>query len=252
MSGGIDMARDTITFELGGRVPIEKFRDGISHFQQLVAALTQGRSVTWIVEDLQVGSAITTLRGEAEDLVVVEQIVGEYAQVGNALASHEPLPHYSLQVYEAANAIQALAKSVDYVRFETSEHDYTIYGNGTATAPLTQWTSVGAITGRVQALSKRGGLRFNLYDSVHDRAISCYLRQGQEELMREAWDRRVTVDGTIYRQRSLGRPVAIRNILSIDILEDTPQGAYRQARGAALWQEGDEMPEDVIRELRDG
>jgi len=245
------MARNTITFELGGRVPIETFRDGISYLQQLVAALTRGNNVTWIIEDLQVGSAITTLRGEAEDLEIVDQIVGEFAQIGSALASDEPLPRKSVHVTQAANAIQALANSVDYVRLETSEDDFVVYGNGTETEAQVQWTTVGAISGRVQALSKRGGLRFNLYEAVHDRAISCYLQQGQEELMREAWDRRVTVGGTIYRQGPLGRPVAIRNILSVDILEEAAQGAYLRARGAVPWQEGDEMPEDVIRELRD-
>ena len=158
---------------------------------------------------------------------------------------------YSEQVNQAARAIQALAQSVEYIRFETAENDYTIYGNGTRPEAHIHWASIGAVTGEVQTLSKRGGLRFNLYDTIHNKAISCYLQQGQEELMREAWGRRVTVSGTITRQRPLGRPINIRNILKIGILEDVTQTSYEYARSAALWQEGDKLPEEVIRELRD-
>ena len=247
---GMEMAHDTITFELGGRVAIDKFKDGIGLLQRLVTALSQNRNVTWFVEDLQTSSAITTLRGEAEDPRVVDQIVREYAQVGSTLERHEA-PQHSRQVDQAARAIQSFAESIEYVRFETPEADYTVRGNGSVPQPRALWTSVGTVTGRVQTLSNRGKLRFNLYDTVHDRAVSCYLQQGQEELMREAWGRRVTVSGTISRERTLGRPVSIRNILSIDILEDIAQGSYLHARGAVLWQEGDKMPEEVIRELRD-
>ena len=50
--------------------------------------------------------------------------------------------------------------------------------------------SIGAITGRVQTLSNRAGLRFNLYDTLFDKAVACYLALGQEEFMREAWGQR--------------------------------------------------------------
>ena len=42
----------------------------------------------------------------------------------------------------------------------------------------------GAIEGRVQSLSQRKGLRFTLYYQEFDRAVSCYLSEGQEERMR--------------------------------------------------------------------
>ena len=246
----MEMPHDTITFELGGRVAIDKFNDGIALLQRLVTALSQNRGVTWFVEDLQTGSTITTLRGEANDLGIVEQIVRDYAEVGSALERREA-PPYSPQVNQAARAIQSFAESIEYVRFETPEADYTIRGNGRVPQDRVLWTSLGAVAGRVQTLSNRGTLRFTLYDTVHDRAISCYLQQGQEELMREAWGRRVAVSGTISRARPLGRPVAVRNILGIDILEDIAKGSYRHAGGAVLWQEGDKTPEEVIRDLRD-
>ena len=112
-------------------------------------------------------------------------------------------------------------------------------------------SAIGAVTGRVQTLSNRAGLRFNLYDTIHNKAVACYLSPGQEELMREAWDRRARVSGRVSREGGTGRPIAIRQILSVEILEDPAPGSYRLARGAVPWQEGDILPEDAVRLLRD-
>ena len=112
--------------------------------------------------------------------------------------------------------------------------------------------SIGAITGRVQTLSSRSGLRFNLYDTVHDRAVACYLGQGQEEIMREAWGNRATVVGRVSRDPVTGKPLSIRDIRKVELLDDVAPGTYRQARGAIPWEPGDILPEEAIRLLRDG
>ena len=69
--------------------------------------------------------------------------------------------------------------------------------------------------------------------------------------MRKAWGRRARVSGRVSRESILGRPVAIRSILDIDLLEDIAPGSYQLARGAVKWEPGDKLPEDVIRQLRD-
>ena len=245
------MADDTLTFAMGGRVEIGQFQRGITRFQQLVSALTGNTEVKWVVDDLQPGSVVTTLRGEAEDVGVVEKIVREYDSVGKALESGESL-RYGRPVKQAAEAIKELAKAVEYVRFETPTSDYTILGDTKDPRHLALSVSIGAISGRVQTLSNRGGLRFNLYDTIHDKAVSCYLLPGQEGLMRQAWGRRARVSGQVSRERNSDRPVAIRKILDIEILEDVAPGSYRTARGSVPWQPGYELPEQAIRQLRDG
>ncbi len=243
------MARNTVTFALGGRVEIQKLNKGISVLSRLITALTHPSDVVWVVEDLQPGSAVATLRGEADDPEKIERIVDDYGNIGGLLERQESL-QYGRRIVQAANAIRELAQTVEYVRLETPDDDYTIYGNGRARErSLTK--SVGAITGRVQTLSNRGGLRFNLYDTVHDRAVGCYLERGQEELMREAWGRRARVSGRVSRELANGRPVVIRQILAVEVLEDIAPGSYRRARGAVPWNVGDKMPEEVIRQLRD-
>lgn len=249
---GPGMAKNTLTFELGGRVEISDFANGIVAFRRLVAALTPRKAgIAWVVEDLQPGSAVVTLRGECDDPAAVERIVDDYEKVGAALSWHEDLPQLNQRARTASYAIRDLTGTADYVRFETPDIDYTIYRNGHILSRPTPTVSIGAISGSIQTLSNRGGLRFNLYDTLHDKAIACYLAPGQEELMREAWGRRATVTGKISREMSTGRPIAIRQIVAVDTLSESPFGSYRQARGAVPWQPGDLMPEDVIRQLRD-
>ena len=243
------MAKDTVTFALGGRVDIEKLAEGVNALRRLIAALSRSDSVSWVVEDLQSGSAVATLRGEADDPDIVERIVNDYGDVGGRLARQEILQNGS-RVVQAADAIRNLARTVEYVRFETPDDDFTIYGNG-HTPERSLSRSVGAITGRIQTLSNRGGLRFNLYDAVHDRAVGCYLNPGQEELMREVWGRRARVSGSISRELPSGRPLTVRKILNVEILEDFAPESYRLARGAVEWKLGDKLPEEVIRQLRD-
>ena len=246
------MAKNTLTFELGGRVELKDFAEGIDAFRRLVAALTpRNAGIAWVVEDLQPGSAITTFRGEAPLLSDVERIVNDYEKFGAALAHHEDLPQFNSRAMRAAEDIKRLTGVIDYVRFETPDVDYTIYRNGDDVDRQAPTVAIGSITGRIQTLSNRSSLRFNLYDTIHDKAVACYLSPGQEDLMREAWGQRARVSGKISREGYIGRPTAIRNILGVEILIDTPTGSYRRARGAVPWQPGDMLPEDAIRRLRD-
>ena len=247
------MSKTTLTFELGGRVELKEFDEGISLFTRLVSHLTRRSGVAWVVEDLQPGSATVTLRGEADDPVEVERVVNDYEKIGGALSRHEAPNHPSMRVVQTAIAIAALAKVREYVRFGTPDVDCTIYGKRIPNNdnPVSPSVSIGAITGRVQTLSSRSGFRFNLYDTVHDRAVACYLGPRQEEIMREAWGNLVTVVGRVSRDPMTAEPISIRDIRQVELLDDVAPGSYRQARGAVPWEPGDILPEEAIRLLRD-
>lgn len=247
------MVTHTLTFALGGRVEIGQFQEGITRFQQLVSALTPRKGVKWVIEDLQSGSATVTLVAETETPDKAAKVVAGYENIGKALANHEPLPDtYSKRVRQAAAGIQGLAHTVESVRFETADGDHIVAGNGAVAPSRALRVSIGAITGRVQTLTNRGSLRFTLYDHIHDKAVACYLHPGQEELIRAVWGRRARVSGTVSRDGVLGLPVAVRQILKIEVLAEPTPGAYREARGALAGLPGDEKPEAVIRRLRDG
>ena len=247
------MSETTLTFELGGRVEFKEFEEGIRLFTRLVSNLTPRSGVAWVVEDLQPGSALVTLRGESDDPAKVEQIIAEYGEIGCALAQHEPPRHTKTRVVQAAHAIADFVGPREYVILGTPNQDYIVYGNHVANdkAHIAPSVSIGAITGRVQTLSSRSGLRFNLYDTVHDRAVACYLGPGQEEIMREAWGNRATVVGRVSRDPMTGKPISIRDIRQVELLDDIAPGTYRQARGAVPWEPGDMPPEEAIRLIRD-
>ena len=246
------MSGNTLTFELGGEVKIDDLENGVARFRRLVAALATGVAVTWVVEDLHTGSATITVRAESSDDVGVERILEDYAMVGQSLAEGEPLQFAQSNVTKAANDIALLAKSHEYIRFETPYTDYTIYGGGTTLKkPDSPRSAIGVVTGTIQTLSSRAGLRFNLYDTIHDKSVSCYLNPGQEELMREVWGRRASVTGTVSREAVSGRPIAIRDILKVELLEDAAPGSYKLAKGAVPWKRGDMRPEEAVRRVRD-
>ena len=153
---------------------------------------------------------------------------------------------------KVAREIVDFANSVEYVRFRTPDNDYIITGRGVSTNVNDAVSvSIGAITGIVQTLSSRNSLMFNLYDALHNKRVACYMEEGQEELMREAWGRRVRVSGSVSRETDTGKPVAVRQILNVEILSEVAAGSYRQARGAVPWQSGFEKPEEAIRQMRD-
>ena len=247
------MDTHTLTFALGGRVEIGQFQEGITRFQRLVTALTPKQGVKWVIADLQSGSATITLIAETEAPDKAAKVVADYENIGKALSTHAPLPDtYSKRVQKAVAGLQTLAHTMEYVRLETPQGDYIVPGqNGVGPIPALR-VSIGAITGRVQTLTNRGGLRFKLYDHIHDKAVSCYLQPGQEELMRTAWGRRARVSGTVSRDGVLGLPVAVRQILNVEVLPEPTPGSYQQARGTLASLPGDEKPEAVIRRLRDG
>ncbi len=250
------MAKDTITFELGGRVEIRDLERGIIAFRRLISALTpRNAQVAWVVEDLQPGSATATLRCDVDNPVIAEGMIRDFETIGSYLMRFKKAPpQYNTRVKQAAEAVIALTEVMEYVRFETSNSDFMVYGDrhdSDAIASSFPTVGIGAITGTIQTLSNRAGLRFNLYDTVHDKAVACYLNPEQEGIVREAWGRRAIVSGTVSREASTGRPIAIRQIIDIEILEEVPAGSYRSARGAVPWRHGYKKPEEVIRQLRD-
>lgn len=249
------MAKDTITLALNGEVTIHDFASAVSNLETLVHALSEefgvADKVEWIVHDLQAGSAIATIRGETDVAEQAERVVEAYASVGKALQAGKR-PDFSEQVVRAANGItKVLSDRVTSIRFETPDLDVTVAAHPDIASASATVKSLGALEGRVQTLSNRKGLRFNLYDTLLDRAVSCYVQEGKEDLMRQIWGRRAIVEGEIHRDAITGRPIAVRRISSIRVLAEGQRGSYLVARGIAPREVGAPRAEEVIRQLRD-
>lgn len=248
------MDKDTLTLALEGDIALDDFAKAMERFTALVKALSQEidseAKVEWWIKELYSGSAFATVQGFSEAEGAVSRIVDAYAEVGDALSRGEAAP-FSYPVRDkATKLVKILNGRITYMRFETADRDVLITGK-TSTAGQPIKYSFGTVKGMVQTLTMRRSLKFTLYDVLFDKAVSCYLKQEHEEVMRSSWGKRAVVSGKVGREPERGRPVVVREVRNIRILEDVKPGSYRRARGAIPWKEGDEPAEVTIRRLRD-
>jgi hypothetical protein len=249
------MAGKTITLALEGDVPLRLYAVAIERFAELVARLSEevapDTAIDWLIDDLQYGSAIATARGEAPEDDPVLRVVAAYATVGRALQNHEPVPYSSGVVQTATALTSILDGKVTSVRFETDQADAIIESPVLAVAPAAPLVAYGAVEGHVDTLTRRRELRFTLFDTLFDHAVSCYLQEGQEEIMRGAWGKRCLVEGVVTRDGQSGRPLAIRQVRTVNILPELRRDGYLKARGILPWAPSSPLPEETIRRLRD-
>ncbi len=250
------MARDSLTLRLSGDdIPLADFAKAMAKLSELVEALSQELAsddrIEWAISDLESSSAIATAHGVASRVETVERVVLAYEHVGDALESHAPIP-YSARARAAALGITSiLGGRVEAVTFETAAVEKTVRLRPAPTPAVHDFIQKGAVRGRVQTLSNRGALRFTLFDLLHDKAVSCYLAEGREELMLDAWGKVAIVEGMVRRDAFTGRPVSVREVTALTVQPDSPTDSYRRARGAVPVPPGGPLPEDVIRRLRD-
>jgi hypothetical protein len=206
-------------------------------------------------------------KGEARQ---VENVVIGYEDVASSLEKDEEIKH-NLRVKEAAIHLASLPdKRVPSLLMQTAKRDALVQNKPFLVpkpAPIveerTQLEIVkkrtilpsivpayGAIEGRIQTLSSRGGLRFTTYDLLYDKAVSCYVTEEKQELLRDMWGRLATVEGLIARDPNNGRPISIRDIRNISSLQECERFEYSDARGAAP-SLGGLSPEEAIRRIRD-
>jgi hypothetical protein len=261
------MGDDTLTLALGGdEIPLAEFAAAVSSFRTLVEALTAevatGSGIEWVLTALDYSSAITTVRGRtagADTEGQIQKVIRAYEEVGDAAERGAPIP-YSPKIGAELAALASLINGhVNSIRMETAEREITLLTppppsratGGTRQLVPSDGGSFGAVEGRVQTLTNRGALRFTLYDTLNDRAVSCYLAEGREAIMLDVWGRRAIVEGWVQRDPLTGRPLSVRRVREITVLPENEPGSYRAARGVSPLRPGDLLPEVLVRRLRD-
>ena len=282
------MPDNTVTLALDGDVTLEEFAEAIAGFNEVVAGLCEesGEQMEWVIDDLQYSSTIVTGRGVGEP-ANVQKVVSGFADVGRAVENNAPIRH----TRKVRNGLRRIFSRRHYrhsrtVRFETADSESIISiesvnlpadvleepetqeqqiarvllqptepapisAVGTASEIKRVAVSYGAVTGRIQTLTSRGGLRFTLFDLLHDKAVSCYLKEGEEDKIRNLWGKLAVVEGYISRDPSSGRAFSVRQVDNITPLQE-PSGPcdYQAARGVAPSLNG-LSPEEAIRRIRD-
>lgn len=259
------MADNTVTLTLNGDVPLEDFAKAIASLNDLVRALSEesGGTLDWIIQDLQVSSATATIGAIGGDKAQIQKVIHDYAEVGAALENNRAIP-FPKRVIAAARSILSVNSSrVPSIAFDTSARTSVVLTNPQAARVLEfpqRMQSVviedaspayGAIQGRIQTLTSRGGLRFTLFDLLNDKAVNCYFTEGKQETIRGLWGKLATVEGLITRDPFNGRPISIRQVEDIQILPE-PIGRYDyQLAGGIAPSTNGLSPEEAIRRARD-
>lgn len=248
------MANDTLTLELNGEVSLSEFAEAMHQFNALVKGLTteiaQGAAIEWVIDTLEAGSAIATVKGETDRMDSLAAVVSAYSTVGRALHTHQTIP-YSDRVRTPAQKLAGLLDGkITSMRFETASDEYLIEPYVEGKPELKPTYAYGRLKGTVQTLSARRGIKFVLYDILFDRPVSCYLREGQEELIRPYWDKKVYVSGKIGRDPETGKPFVMRDISGIEPVESKP-GGFRRASGMIELRKN-ETSDKIIRTIRNG
>ena len=265
------MTAQTLTIVLDGEIALREFARVIGSFYELVSALTfefGTPDLDWMLDDLQVSSAIATARASNEPESAA-RVALAFAEVGHALESGLVLsPHFSRRVTAAASKVVTISDSrVRSVRFETPARESVIAIKPVGLPALMGLSPMeldsqrlalarpqarGAIKGRIQALSNRGGLRFTLYDLFSDKAVGCYVAEGKEELLRNVWGKLAVVEGLVTRDPLSGRPMTIRQVSNVTLGAEFEPGnrAYEAARGVLPTAHG-LSAEDAVRKVRD-
>ncbi len=254
--GGLAMAHDTVTLALNGDdVELAQFGKALRAMAALLEGLRdeipQGKSVTFHVDSLSAGSAVATARcvGPAE---AVTDLIKRYEAAGRSYRNSRT-SGVSQKVDKAlANIVSVLNGNIHSVRLETLDADIEIERNpaGDGEAEEQPGPSVGTVQGRIETIARRQGLRFTIYELHTDKPVSCYLAQGHEEILREAWGRLAIVAGLARRDPRTDRITTLRQVSDVEIIpEVAPEeclgviGAYRPTTN--------EPPEATIRRLRD-
>ncbi len=253
------MVTEAVTLALDGVIEVSDLAIAVDRFNKLLRALAEesgaGDRLGWVVSGLEFGSATLTASPEAHDVEAVQFIPGvvhEYLETALQVQQHPTAGDNRQAIRYVRDLVDLTKRTATGVRFETAEDDVVFTGPPPAetTAPLPR--AIGTVVGRVQTLQARGSLRFTLYDLVHDKAISCFLRPGAEDLMRGVWGNVVEVTGLVTRDAVTDRPRSVRDVIDIQPVNvDYSPGKFMEAEGVLTPVPEALSSEAIIRNLRD-
>lgn len=254
------MASDTVTLVLDGSPSLDDLATALAGLRgvldSLGAQVARDRPITWTVSALETGSAVHTFLGTNQAPEVVHEVSRRFLEFGHALGRGALSVEGQALRTAGGMLLGILNGRVPSLRLETADDEAVVLADRRSasdgsTASGHGGGAYGAVIGRVQTLSNRGSLRFTLYDQLHDRAVSCYLSEGQEDIMRGVWDRVALVKGWVKRDPASGRPTSVRRIRDVIPREEGRVGDWRHAAGVLASVGVREPAEVTIRRLRD-
>src|SRR5690349_6684312 len=126
------MAGETATLALEGDVDLAAFTAALDSFRMVLDGLAEveaaavGQRIAWEIAALDHGSAITTVRGVADDREAVLAVTAGLEAIGAALENKQALP-YGGTIGRAVSDLTQLANGrVRAIRLLTNGRDYVL------------------------------------------------------------------------------------------------------------------------------
>lgn len=248
------MTADSVTFRLDGEVEVEKLARAFAQFTAVLNELPKAHdaAVRWVVTGLEYGSALATAQAvPVDDLSApfVPSMIEDFMAAAEGVSRGES--DESRPLLKLVRDLTMVADEANPLILETEAAEVLFAQPATPAEPSKAapgTKSIGTVRGRVETLMHRGKLRFTLFDLTTNRAVSCYLPEQHEDLMRDAWGRVADVTGTVTRDPDTGRALSIRKVTDIAKVEEGNPLGFLEAEGAIG---GTEPAETVIRRVRD-
>lgn len=210
---GVKNKNDVVSLTLkGDKITADKLRRSISDFNALLDEVSaevtkQKKSINWFVTVKKGGIVFSPVYvGKDRISAASRQVFGVVKEGIEKLERKSERPDYFND--KALELVQNLATLSDS-KPHSLEGINIKFGSGKAKSFTSDYVSnidsilgfesdaYGSVEGKLEAISGRGGLRFNVYDSVHDNSVRCSFSYNHLEKAREAFEKRVHVFGSI-------------------------------------------------------
>ncbi|MBX3070265.1 MAG: hypothetical protein KF883_07230 [Thermomicrobiales bacterium] len=212
------------------------------------------------VEDLSPGSAMISLLGTFDSDQSANDFTAEIVRFNRAVGSGkiDALPPKLQSTAIRMRKVSELDNGAGMVLATQDEDVYvapTRDGGGNIVPfryEARKSESYGVLTGRLQQITSRSGVRGSLYDVVFDRAVRIYFNPDAAEELRQKWNKEVQVTGLIRRDPASGLPLSVRDVTStVELESKVNPDAWRVAYGVLSGQLPDVPSAELVRRLRE-
>jgi hypothetical protein len=256
MTSDENMLSITIETPDGSTVAFDTLISVVAKYRALISAINEAvaprHTIRWDVSTLRKGSAEVGLNPQATDLGAIHTARTIAETQKNVIKAVEENAYERIEwprVRVAAGELCAMVgKSVPSFTFGSLGTIARVVTPPTA-RQMGRESSLGSITGVLEAPNGRGDLQFILYDDLFGRGVRCFL--GDNPLgfdLRRLWQERVEVTGRLTSDTVTGVVTQVHDITSIHEL-DTSSADYRKTEG--MWKNWESSLEDRIEALRD-
>lgn len=249
-----------LTLQLVGNHDIDGFASFVTNSRYLIKSLSSSavkghrrpvNKLHWYPSSANVNGSITvTYTAETQNPESFEQFEDAFFRVGKSLMYGNTIDYSDSVEKYAKNLKKIVSGEDDSLVFMNQSEEAVIKSKDKPIDKKIATSSYGTVTGKIETITSRHGLRFVLYDNFFDRAVTCYVNDSEDQdFLANNFLKIVTVDGLVTRDPDTNRPFRITKVRGISVYKK-PKYSWQDAQGV-LQLSNELTPEEHVRKLRD-